>query len=65
MAGYFSSQSDSAYPASQFFGAQRGSQPTGTAPSSSGLDVGKNHLIITGLALVAVAYFAWHYAMTH
>ena len=65
MGSFFTSQSDSSYPASQFFGAQRASQPTGTAPSSSGLDVGKNHLVITGVVLIAVAYIAWHYAMTH
>ena len=61
----FTSRQDSAFPASQFFGAQRASQPTGTAPSSSGLDVGKQHLVITGLVLIGVAYFAWHWAMTH
>ena len=63
--GYFTSPQDSAYPASQFFGAQRASASTGTAPSSSGLDVSKQHIAITGVVLIAVAYIAWHYAMTH
>ena len=56
---------DSAFPASQFFGAQRSSAPTGTAPSSGGLDVSKNHVVITGIVLIAAAYYFWHYAMTH
>ncbi len=61
----FASSSDSAYPASQFFGAQRASMPTGTAPTSSGQDVSKNHIIITGVIVVGVAYVLWHYSMTH
>lgn len=60
-----SSPNDAGFPASQFFGAQRTSMPTGTAPSSSGLDFGTKHVVVTGLIIVAVAYFAWHYAATH
>lgn len=61
----FTSNTDSAFPASQFFGAQRASAPTGTAPSSSGFDVSKQHIAVTGVVLIAVAYIAWHWAMTH
>ena len=63
--GGFTSQADSYFPASQFFGAQRASASTGTAPSSSGLDVSKQHIVLTGIVLIAVAYYAWHWAMTH
>ena len=61
----FTSRQDSSYPASQFFGAQRASASTGTAPSSSGLDFTKQHVVITGIVLIALAYWAWHYTMTH
>lgn len=58
-------RSDSAYPATQMFGAQAGAKSTGTAPSNGTQDVSSQHIIITGIVLIALAYCGWHYVMTH